>query len=155
MTIYAYQALLNEDRTPYLAKTASYDIDGRNRYNAPYDLAEFIKDSLQIQHCAEEYLYVLCLNCHNSLIGLFEASHGSIDTSIASTREIMQKALLLGAVKIALTHNHPSADPEPSSLDIRATQDIKRACEILGLQLIDHIIVTTDSWYSMSSADML
>lgn len=155
MTIHAYQTLLREDNTPYLSKTASYDIDGRHRYNSPDDLADFVRNSLQIQHCAEEYLYVLCFNCHNSLIGLFEASHGSVDTSIASTREIMQKSLLLGAIKIALTHNHPSGDPEPSSLDIRATQDIKRASEILGLQLIDHIIVTKDAWCSMLSTGLI
>ena len=77
------------------------------------------------------------------------------DTSIASNREIMQKALLLGAVKIALTHNHPSGDLELSSLDIRTTQDLKRACEILGLQLIDHIIVTKDAWCSMFSTDLI
>ena len=61
----------------------------------------------------------------------------------------MQKALMIGAVKIALTHNHPGGDSTPSDSDIQSTKTLKEACNIMGIELLDHIIVSQTGWYSM------
>jgi len=149
MTIHSYKTLLHETGVPYLATDHSYEVDGRQDYSTPQDIANFILQSLKIQNCAEEYLYVICFNTRNHLIGCFEASHGTVSTSLVSTREIMQKALMIGAVKIALTHNHPSGDSTPSDHDIQTTKVLSEACNLLGIDLLDHIIVSHSGWYSM------
>lgn len=151
MTIYSYKTLISEAGTPYLSADHSYHVDDRHTYNTPDDIAEFIQNSLDIQHCAEEYLYVLCFDTCNHLIGCFEASHGNVNTSIVSNREIMQKSLLIGAVKIALTHNHPADDLSPSDLDIQATKTVKEACKTIGIKFLDHIIVARSGYYSMKT----
>ena len=149
MTIHSYKTLLHETGVPYLATDHSYEVDGRQSYSTPEDITSFILQSLKIQNCAEEYLYVICFNTRNRLIGCFEASHGNINTSLVSVREIMQKALMIGAVKIALTHNHPGGDSTPSDYDIQSTKTLKEACNIMGIELLDHIIVSQTGWYSM------
>ena len=155
MTIHSYKTLISEAGTPYLATDRSYHVDGRYTYKTPDDIAEFIQDSLGIQHCAEEYLYVLCFDTSNHLIGCFETSHGNVNTSLVSIREIMQKSLLIGAVKIALTHNHPSDDLTPSNYDTEATKKVKTACDILGITMLDHIIVGRSGWCSLNNQGVL
>lgn len=155
MKIHSYKVLLNEAGTPYLAKDHSYIIDGRYTYDTPDIIADFVTASLGIQSCAEEYLYVLCFDSRNHLIGCFESSHGTVNSSLCSAREIIQKALLIGAVKIALTHNHPGDDPAPSDYDISSTKTLQQACGILGIEVLDHIIVSRSGRYSMLSDNLI
>ena len=155
MTVHSYRTLLQEDGTPYLETEHSYETDGRKCYNTPDEIADFITANLQIQHCAEEYVYLLSLDNQNHLTGLAEISHGTVAASLMSPREIMQKALLLGAVKIALTHNHPGGDPTPSGDDIRSTKVVGEACRILGIGLLDHLIVSQSGWRSMRELELL
>lgn len=155
MTVHSYRTLLHEDGTPYLATDRSYEVDGRRTYSTPDDVAEFIRTALRIQQCAEEYLYVLYFDTRCHLIGCCEASHGTVSTSLVSNREILQKALLLGAVSIAVTHNHPSGDTTPSECDIQATASLKDACRLLGIELLDHIIVSQESWCSLKEQGVI
>ena len=149
MIIHSYKTLISDEGTPYLSAQHSYHIDGRHTYDTPDKIAEFIMQSLDIKDCAEEYLYVLCFDTANHLIGCFEASHGNVKTAIVSNREIMQKALLIGAVGIVLTHNHPSDSLSPSPQDFDATRLVKEAGDVLEITLLDHIIVSKSGWYSM------
>lgn len=155
MTIHSYKTLLHETGVPYLATDHAYEVDGRQDYSTPQDIADFILQSLKIQNCAEEYLYVICFNTRSHLIGCFEASHGTVNNSIVSTREIMQKALMIGAIKIAFTHNHPSGDCTPSEYDIQSTEIVKEACNVLGIELLDHIIVSQTGWLSLKELDLI
>ena len=77
----------------------------------------------------------------NKHIGLFEISRGTGDTSVANPREMFIRALLCGANKIILIHNHPSGNPEPSHSDITVTKRVKECGCLLGVELLDHIIV--------------
>ena len=149
--ICSYKTMLHDTGTPYLVQDTSYPADPLRPYHTPDDLARFILDYLQIQYCAEEYVYGICLdtNCH--IIAVFQASHGNVNTSLVSNREILQKALLLGAVSLALTHNHPSGSLIPSDLDIAATKSLKEACSLLGISLLDHIIVSRNGWLSLKN----
>ena len=81
------------------------------------------------------------MNTKNKVIGVFEISHGNVNSSIVGTREIFQKALLANAVSIILMHNHPSGDPSPSREDIEVTRRIVEAGKIIGIQVLDHIII--------------
>ena len=155
MKIYRYIALLNETGNPYLEKDRPYQIDGRKVYTSPDMLVDFIKADLGIHRCAEEHVYVLCLDNRGHMIGCFEGSHGTVNLSLISPREIFQKALLIVAVSIILTHNHPGNNSAPSKEDIAATKRVKEAGEIIGIKLLDHIIVTMDGYTSMRENNLM
>ena len=91
---------------------------------------------------------MLCLNSKNRVIGVFEISHGNVNSSLIGAREIFQKALLANSVQIILVHNHPSGDTTPSKEDIFVTQKFKELGEFIGVPLVDHIIVG-DSYASI------
>lgn len=97
----------------------------------------------------EEYMYMLCFNNKMILTGVFEISHGNVNSSIVCPREVFQKALLANAVGIIMIHNHPSGDPTPSKEDIKVTKRLEDSGDILGVQLLDHLIIGRPSYYSL------
>lgn len=155
MKVYNYISFLNERGNPYLERKETYLADGRKSYTSPDEVSKFIYSALKIDRCADEYTYCMCLNSKGRLVGLFEASHGTVNGAILSPREVFQKALLLGAVSIILTHNHPSGDPTPSENDISITNKIKKSGELIDIKLLDHIIVAKDGWLSMKSTGII
>ena len=76
-------------------------------------------------------------------------SEGTVNRSIISPREVFIEALRCDAVNIALLHNHPSGDPEPSENDIIVTNRIIKAGELLGIGLLDHIVMGDGTYVSM------
>ena len=74
-------------------------------------------------------------------MGIFEVSHGTVNTTVCQPREVFQKLLALNAVSFILVHNHPSGDPEPSQLDVAMTQRMQQCGDLLGIGMLDHIIV--------------
>ena len=122
-------------------------------FNSPENVYKLATKTLNLLEAAEEYVYLITLNNKNKLTGLFEVSHGTVNSSILSPREIYIRALLLGATNIIIFHNHPSGDPEPSKEDIRVTKRLKAAGELLGVELIDHIIVG-NYYYSFREEQM-
>ena len=94
-------------------------------------------------------MYMLCFNTKLVLIGVFEISHGNVNSSIVGTREVMQKALLANAVSIILMHNHPSGDCTPSKPDIDVTKKAIEAGKIVGVDVLDHLIIGRDKYCSL------
>lgn len=107
----------------------------------PDDAADIAKRFIGIHEHTEEHMYMFCMNTKNRIVGIFEISHGNVNSSIVGSREIFQKALLANAVHILLIHNHPSGDPTPSNEDIFVTKKIKELGEFIGVPLVDHIII--------------
>ena len=97
--------------------------------------------SAQIAHGKIEEFHVLFLDRKNALIKHERQQRGTIDHTPVYTREVVKRALELGASALILVHNHPSGDPTPSKADIAVTQDIKKAAAPLGVVLHDHIII--------------
>jgi DNA repair protein RadC len=91
---------------------------------------------------------MVCVNTKNRVIGVFEISHGTVNSSLVNAREVFQKALLANAVSIILMHNHPSGDVTPSKEDVDVTKKLTEAGKILGVQVLDHLIIG-DSWISL------
>lgn len=102
-----------------------------------------------------ERVRVLYLNARNMLIRDELASEGSIDQSAIYVREVVKRALELGASAIILVHNHPSGSPEPSRQDIAITRDIAAAAGKLGIVLHDHIVVGGSDYRSMRGMGLL
>lgn len=106
-------------------------------------------------HLSNERVRTLYLDTKNQLIRDEIASEGSIDQAAIYTREVVRRALDLGAAAVILVHNHPSGDSAPSRQDITMTREIQEAGQRLGITLHDHIIVGKDGYHSMKSEGLI
>ena len=96
----------------------------------------------------QEEFWLLLLNQAAKAIDKVRISQGGIDQTTVDIRTIMREAILMRATQIAVVHNHPSGSLKPSKEDIDITTKIKKACELLNIRLIDHVIVTDANFYS-------
>lgn len=150
MKLNAYETRLDEKGDIYMTVANTYKVDGRLVYASPERLINLFGDVIGIKNAATEFLYVGCFDTNLHCVGCFMASAGSVNTSIFPVREIIQKSLMLNAVYITISHNHPSGNTMPSQSDINSTEKIKVACNVVGLQFLDHVIVSpnTSEYYS-------
>ena len=111
-------------------------------------------DIYQIMHprmrdLAHEESYALYLRADNSLEGPpFLVSKGGITSTQVDTRLVLREALIRQAPTLALVHNHPSGSRQPSLDDDRLTETLPRACKVMNLKFLDHVIVTDGDYYS-------
>lgn len=89
----------------------------------------------------QESMWVISLNRKNHALGRTMVSLGVVHGTLVAPREIFRVAILGNASAIILVHNHPSGDPAPSTADIRVTRMMKEASEIMGIELLDHVII--------------
>lgn len=142
MRVTKYKTILAEDKKAVLEKEFSVNCPEIDRkMNSPENVARFAKHFLRLHEQTEEYLYMICMNVKLEMTSVFELSHGNVNSSIVSIREMFQKALLANAVSIIVMHNHPSGDPTPSREDVQVTKRMVEAGELLGVQVLDHIII--------------
>ena len=95
-----------------------------------------------------EEFWVLLLNQHYRLIKKIRISHGGITETAVDIRIIIREAVLANATILAVCHNHPSGNISPSRQDDELTRSIKRACELMRIHFLDHVIVTDGHYYS-------
>lgn len=96
----------------------------------------------------EEFKIVL-LNQSNTVIGMYPVSKGGISSTIVEIRHIIYIALKTNSSSLALAHNHPSGNLKPSSADLKITNKIKDACNLMDIQLLDHIIMSRTNYLSL------
>ena len=123
--------------------------------SSPESVADLVNTLYNLCDLTEEYVYLLAVDTKNVPIGAFEVSHGTVDCSVVAPREIFMRALLCGAAKIVLAHNHPSGNVNPSSEDIKLTERIKQAGDIMGMPLLDHIIVGDNEFFSFKQENYM
>jgi DNA repair protein RadC len=104
---------------------------------------------------AKEEFRVLFLDRKNVLVADEVQSRGTIDHTPVYPREIVKRALELGATAIILVHNHPSGDPTPSKADIDMTRDIVKAALALGITVHDHLVIGRKGHASFKSLNLL
>lgn len=109
------------------------------RFDSPETIADYFME--EMRHLEVEKTVVLHMDSKMNLLGEDVLTVGTVNGALISAREIYIKALERQAVQIVLLHNHPSGDPTPSGEDISATRQIRRAGELLGIRLADHIII--------------
>ena len=102
-----------------------------------------------------EEFKVLLLNRGNKVIGLYEVSSGGITGTVADPRLILAMAIKSLAVSIILSHNHPSGNLKPSLADEEITNKIKEAAKYHDIKVLDHIIITTEGYYSFADEGQL
>ena len=113
------------------------------------DVANIVRSRLKGKK--KEHFLVLCLDTRNRLINYKPVSMGSLDTSIVHPREVFKEAISSNAASVIFVHNHPSGDPEPSKEDIELTKRPAKAGEIMGIEVLDHIIVCDRSYLSLKA----
>ena len=95
----------------------------------------------ELAHADTERFFVMFLDRKNALIAAEERSRGTVDHAPVYPREVVKRALELGACALILLHNHPSGDTTPSRADIDMTRDVAKACATVGISVHDHLIV--------------
>jgi DNA repair protein RadC len=110
-----------------------------------------MKSKLKNYH--KEHFYIIALNSKNYSIA--EISVGSLTASTVHPREVFAEAIKSKAASIILVHNHPSGNPEPSSSDLLITRRLVEAGKIVGIKVLNHIIITKDSYFSFKDKGLI
>ena len=105
----------------------------------PADVAEYLGPELS--ELAQEQLRVVCLDLKNRVLDTQIVYQGGLNATVVRIADCFREAVRLGAAAIVLVHNHPSGDPTPSPEDVRLTAEVGRAGELLGIDVLDHVIV--------------
>ena len=110
--------------------------------------ANILRD--QMHALDHEEVWVLYLTSSLKPIGTEMISKGTLTETAIDCRTVLRNALLVNAASVILFHNHPSGDPHPSAQDIYFTQKLKRACSLVDVNLLDHIVVGEDRFFSFA-----
>lgn len=114
----------------------------------PESVAHFVRAILPDN--SREHFIALYLNASHKVIAYSVVSTGTANATLVHPREVYQAAVLLGAIALIVTHNHPSGDVTPSSEDFKVTRQLKEAGEILGIRLLDHLVVAEANYFSFN-----
>lgn len=109
----------------------------------------------EIRSRKKENFVVLYLNARNQLIHREFVSIGSLDSTVVHPREVFAPAIQNSSASVILTHNHPSGDCQPSSEDIELTKRLVAAGELLGIEVLDHLIVSNSGYLSMREKGLM
>ncbi len=125
----------------------------RPRYQTPQQLACYLLP--QYGAAAVEQFGIVMLDTKHHVIRIKLLSIGSLDATVVHPREVFKEATAASAAAIVLFHNHPSGDPTPSSDDLVLTRRMLRAGDIMGIDVIDHLILSDQRYYSLVEAGKL
>lgn len=95
----------------------------------------------QLRGLDREHFWALALNTKNRLLRIFEVSIGSLNASIVHPRELFKDAVRISAASLVVVHNHPSGDATPSGADIQLTRRLVKAGDVLGIEILDHVVI--------------
>jgi len=119
----------------------------------PQSVVKAIRASIKDK--AKEHFKLILLNARNKILGISTISIGSLNASIVHPREVFKDAIVHNAYSVVLAHNHPSGDPEPSEDDLTMTKRLIEAGKILGIEVLDHIIITKNGYFSFKDRGLL
>jgi DNA repair protein RadC len=120
-------------------RAGSWATPSRPTISTPEDVVALCAS--QMRGLDREHFWMLALNTKNRLLRVVEVSVGSLNASIVHPRELFREAVRLSAASVVVVHNHPSGDPTPSGADLQLTRRLVRAGEVLGIDLVDHVII--------------
>lgn len=141
MNVGIYDLYLKEDHLPYLAKISETNIDTSCVFSTTKRALSLLRDEFNANKLCEERMWMICLDCHLTPIGIFEICHGNGNSAVISDKAICQRALLCNASTAIIAHNHPSGVVMPSKADETSTKRIKRVLKLCEVTLLDHIII--------------
>lgn len=121
-------------------------VQERKDLGSPQAIYDYMRPIMQ--DLDTEEAWIILMNQNYRLIKEERLSHGGITETLVDVRLIVKEALLNNATIVALCHNHPSDNARPSKEDDRLTERVKKACELMRIYLLDHVIVTESNYYS-------
>ena len=137
-----------------LARRMAQPVNKRNiKVNSTVDVADLLMDELRFEKI--EHVKLILLNAKNVIVRIVDVSKGGMNSAIVEPKEILQEAIKSGIPKIILVHNHPSGDSTPSKADIDLTKRLYSAANIIGIQLLDHIVIGDRCYTSIFSAERI
>lgn len=119
----------------------------------PQDLVPVVRDAVGREK--REHFIIAMLNTRHLVYRLYVVSIGSLNASIVHPREVFREAIRHAASSIILSHVHPSRDPSPSEDDIEITSRLKQVGELVGIEVLDHVIVGGRKFFSFREAGLL
>ena len=102
---------------------------------------------------AQEHLLAITLDVHHKIIGVHTITIGTATASLVHPRELFRPAILDNAHSVIVAHNHPSGDCSPSYADLETTARLRKAGEVMGISVIDHIIVSKTDYRSLRATN--
>ena len=120
---------------------------------SPGDIVELIRT--KISSYTKEQFLVVSFDTRNRILGADNVSSGTLTASIVHPRETFESAIRRHAASIIISHNHPSGDAEPSEEDMKITKRLTEAGRVMGIEMLDHIIVTKNSYFSFKEKGMI
>jgi DNA repair protein RadC len=134
---------------------------GRRAAGTPLVLGDPMRDAAAIYahfqgrlpQCEREQFFVLLLDGRNRLMAELRVSEGTLTAALVHPREVFAPAIRLAAAALVLVHNHPSGDPSPSAEDTALTDRLRRAGELLGIRVLDHVVVGQGRFVSLAETE--
>lgn len=128
-------------------------IHDRNAVSSPKDVFRMMLPIMRgLDH---EECWAVFLNRANYVLGKERMSAGGMDSTVIDTKAVIRRALERKACGVILVHNHPSGSAMPGQADIRQTAVLKKALQACEIQLLDHVVVAEDSWYSFADEQLV
>jgi DNA repair protein RadC len=128
-------------------RTLVRDMVERPRLTSPRQMASYLLP--EYGSCAVEQFGIVMLDTKHRVIRIKLVSVGSLDSTVVHPREVFREAAAASAAAIVLFHNHPSGDPAPSPDDITLTVRMVDAGEVMGIDVVDHLILADQTYFSM------
>src|SRR3990167_6397820 len=125
------------------------DFDIKNPQSVVKAIQSSIKDK------AKEHFKLILLNTRNKIIGISTVSIGTLNSNLVHPREVFKDAISHSAASVVFAHNHPSGDSEPSEDDLIITKRLTEAGKILGVEVLDHIIITKNGFFSFKEKGLI
>lgn len=133
--------------------SAEQIIHDRNAVSSPKDVFRMMLPIMRgLDH---EECWAVFLNRANYVLGKERMSAGGMDSTVIDTKAVIRRALERKACGVILVHNHPSGSAMPGQADIRQTAVLKKALQACEIQLLDHVVVAEDSWYSFADEQLV
>lgn len=153
MRITKYRARINSKRHNVLIKESAVNYVCE-RLDSPAVIVQMFNDIFSLSSMAEEHVYMVAFSTAYKILGVFEVSHGTVSTTLASPHEIFIRLLLSGTSCFVICHNYTSEDCKPSNEDIKITKRLQECASLMGIKFTDHII-TGDGYYSFKENGLL
>jgi DNA repair protein RadC len=120
---------------------------GRPQITRPDDAARLLMTDMC--YLAQEQLRVLCLDTKNFVVHQQIVYQGTVNSSVVRAAEVLRPAITRNCLSVVVVHNHPSGDPTPSPEDVHTTERLRKAGELLDIELLDHIVIGHHKWVSL------
>lgn len=128
--------------------------DSKIKIQSSKDVAKVFQDLLALEDSIDqekEHYYVMHLDIRSQVKLVELVTIGILSSSLVHPRETFRRAVIAGSASIIIAHNHPSGEADPSDEDTKITKKIFEAGQVLGINMLDHIVFTNDSYFSFKN----